>query len=367
MKRKFQGLVIVILAGVIAAGCTIKGEAEMQKTVIINDDVQLESSLTDSTLRVTHKATIPVTEKADYTGFHGDQIYYNEKGSTHSLNIHTQKAEVLTDHPFYSISEDGNRALSFVDDKIYVIDFASKEKKVIGKGDKDHYYFADGAGKEIIYVDTNEGIQIEVLDIEKGKTKKWDLRDTFKLDNFALNTIQRDKDGIYIVADSVKDEFGLYHLKNDDSIEVISDLPKVDRSMDTYQFVDVETIIFNDTYDGKTGIYLMNVKTKVVTQLVAGGEDEEGVWVPFYKLSPDKSKILFDTPVQVEDGYKTNVYMAELKDGQVSNTLRIMENADLYTVISMSGYWSADSKTAYISTTKPGGETIDAIEVFQLQ
>lgn len=59
--------------------------------------------------------------------------------------------------------------------------------------------------------------------------------------------------------------------------------------------------------------------------------------------------------------------MAEFVDDQLVNTVRIMENADLNAVIMLSGHWSADSTTAYVSTYTPGIEFIDPIEVFTIQ
>jgi len=88
MKRKLQGLTILTLASIVAAGCSLTGKADMQKTVTINENVQLESSLADSSLAVTHEKTIPLPIKADYTGFQGNKIYYNQNDGTlkHSLS-----------------------------------------------------------------------------------------------------------------------------------------------------------------------------------------------------------------------------------------------------------------------------------------
>ena len=54
-------------------------------------------------------------------------------------------------------------------------------------------------------------------------------------------------------------------------------------------------------------------------------------------------------------------------NGKISNPSLIMQNADLFAVISYTGYWSQDSNTVFISTSIPGEETIDTIEVFQIQ
>lgn len=369
MKRKLQGLTILTLASIVAAGCSLTGKADMQKTVTINENVQLESSLADSSLAVAHEKTIPLPIKADYTGFQGNKIYYNQNDGTHLINAETLVKSKLADKPFFALSENGNRALSFFDEKIYVLDFETNTEKLIGHGDGTEtylYYFADAEGKEVIHVNSSEGLTVQVFDVDSSEVATWDLTDQFELNGFTLTSIKRDADGIYVAADSLENGYGLYHLDPEGKIKTISSLENIE-SLDTYDFIEPTKIIFNDIYKGKSGIFIMDLLTSEVTQLVAGGKDEEGIWIPFYKLSPDHSKILFDTPVQVGKEYKTNVYMAELVNNQLANTVRIMENADLYAVISSTGFWSPDSKTAYISTSKPESELIDAVEVFTLQ
>ena len=53
-------------------------------------------------------------------------------------------------------------------------------------------------------------------------------------------------------------------------------------------------------------------------------------------------------------------------DGQVTNSVRIMENADLSSVNSYSGDWSEDSNTAYITTSKDNHEHVGNIAVFKV-
>lgn len=45
MKKNLQGLAILMLASVVTTGCSLTGAANTQKTVTINENVQLESSL----------------------------------------------------------------------------------------------------------------------------------------------------------------------------------------------------------------------------------------------------------------------------------------------------------------------------------
>ncbi|MFJ7735397.1 TolB family protein [Lysinibacillus sp. NPDC097287] len=366
MKRKYLGIAALTVASIMAAGCSLSGEANTQETVTINEDVQLDSSLADSKLAVAHTSTIPVTENADFRGFRGEHIYYTKNGTTNTLNLDTQEESKLADQEFFALSENGNRALSRIDDQMYVLDFATKTEKLIEEGSEEYLYFADDKGKEIYYVEFRDKFQVHVINVDSSEVETWDLTNILKWDNFSLTSIKQDDEGIYVVGDSIENGFGLYHVNHDGKMKTIANLTDIE-SMDHYDFIDSNKIIFNDTYKGKTGIYLLNLESNEVTQLVAGGKDDEGIWTPFYKLSPDKSKILFDTPVQVGDEYKGNVYMAELVNDQLVNTVRIMEQAELGSVIMNSGHWSSDSKTAYISTSKPRSMIIDAIEVFTIQ
>ncbi|WP_339252458.1 hypothetical protein NSQ43_01505 [Sporosarcina sp. FSL W8-0480] len=370
MKRKWYGLALLAVSSMMAAGCSISGEAA-SKTVTLSNNVKLESALDDSQLLIKHEATIPIEIKADYTGFKGNQLYFNQHDATYLYDVESKNQKKVMSAPFYMLSEDEHRALSHVNEKFYVHDLQNGTKKLIGEGPDEYLtYFGDSIGSKVIQVNyTSEEFSVEKTVLETDQKYSWDMNELFDTsgsNGLTLNTFQSSDEGIYIVGKSIKEGFGLYHLLDNGDVEQVSSLEGI-TSMDRFQFLDEQTIIFNDEYKGKTGIYTLNLSTGDVTQLVAGGKDKEGIWVPFYKLSPDKSKILFDTPVQVGKEYKTNVYVAEFVEGQLSKPTLLMQNADLYAVISMTGYWSDDSSTAYISTTVPGNDTINAIEVYSIQ
>ena len=72
-------------------------------------------------------------------------------------------------------------------------------------------------------------------------------------------------------------------------------------------------------------------------------------------------------PVQVGEEYKSDIYVAELKDGELVDDTRIMDNVDVYGVISLSGGWSADSKTIYVKTGAESDEYVGDIAVFAVK
>lgn len=378
MKRKIQGFTMLAIVTVFAAGYAIQSKADTEKTVTITEDVRLESSLSDSAIGVSHEGTIsveiPVSETSNYTGFLGNQIIFNRDGATNRVSIPDLEESEIAAHEFNEVSENGKRALSRDGAQVYVVDFESgTEKEIMSGAEMDEYYFADAEGNEVIHImDTSEKIQIQTIEVATLKIENWDLTSLFKLDGLYLSNILKDKDGIYLTGESIDQGPGLYHLNYDGELRLIIALPESDSPIlgsviNSYDFLDPDNIIFNGMYNEKSGIFLMDLLSGEVTQLVAGGEDEEGIWTPSYKLSPDKEKLLFDTPVQVGDGYKTNIYMAEIMDGKLVNEVQIVGNADLYAIISMAGAWSADSKTAYVGTTTTEDKFIDAVEIFTIQ
>ncbi|RLQ90854.1 hypothetical protein [Planomicrobium sp. Y74] len=378
MKRKIQGFTMLAIVTVFAAGYAIQSKADTEKTVTITEDVRLESSLSDSAIGVSHEGTIPVeipvSETSNYTGFLGNQIIFNRDGATNRVSIPELEESEIAAREFNEVSENGNRALSRDGAQVYVMDLESGTEKEIGSGAAmDEYYFADAEGNEVIHItDTSEKIQIQTIEVATLQIENWDLTSLFKLDGLYLSNIRKDKDGIYVTGESIDQGPGLYHLNYDGELRLIIALPESDSPilgsvMNSYDFLDPDNIIFNGMYNEKSGIFLMDLLSGEVTQLVAGGEDEEGIWTPSYKLSPDKEKLLFDTPVQVGDGYKTNIYMAEIMDGKLVNEVQIMGNADLYAIISMAGAWSANSKTAYVGTATADDKFIDAVEIFTIE
>lgn len=371
--RKIQGFTMLAFVTVFAAGYAIQSKADTEKTVTITEDVRLESSLSDSAIGVSHEGTIPieipVSEASNYTGFLGNQIIFNKDGATNRVSIPELEKSEIAAREFNEVSENGKRAISRDGAQVYVVDFESGTEKEIGTdAEMDEYYFADAEGNEVIHIShTSPKIQVQIIEVDTLEIASWDLTRQFEIDGLVLSNIQRDTNGIYVTGTSVERGFGLYHLNHDGEMKTVSTLPDVEMGLESYEFIEPNKIIFSDAYRGKTGIYLMDLLSNEVTQLVAGGEDEEGIWTPSYKLSPDKEKLLFDTPVQVGDGYKTNIYMAEIIDGKLANEVQIMGNADLYAIIKMAGAWSADSKTAYVGTTTSEDKFIDEVEIFTIK
>ncbi|MFC5590673.1 hypothetical protein ACFPRA_17340 [Sporosarcina soli] len=365
MKGKRKGLAFLVAVSILAAGCSTHGNAQIQETVIVNEDVQLESSLADSNLEVSRQQDIEIGRNITNQKFHkviyGEKIYFNEEGKFYSLDFKTGEEKKLADQEVREISGNGNWALAYEEGKIFIHNLKNGKVQLLENGSPEDSRFV---GDEVAYFDYNTHT-LSLISIEKNETAIWDLS---KYEDATISSIKKTGDDVYIAARSEENGYGVYQLTDQGQINTVANFGGEDTQFNDFDLLQDGSLLFNGTYDGKTGIYYWDKTTNGVQQLVSGGKDSEGIWVPFYNLSPDESKIMFDMPVQIEGDFKTNVYMAEIADGQLTNSVRIMENTDdLYAVISLSGHWSEDSKTAYITTSKDNHERVGDIAVFQLK
>lgn len=354
-----------ILTGVLLAGCGTSTESESIK--VLSKDVRADTVVQESELKVMKSESLPISKAATYSGLAYEALYLNEDGATYRFDPMTKEKEKVADMEFYTISESGNKALANVKNKFFVLDLTTGQSKEIGQsGEQYEYYFADVAGEEVIHVKAEkQGYSVHLIDAETAKRTTWTLDDTFDFNGFTITGVRKGKESLYTALKNKDGEEGLYELRLDGEIQLITALKDIE-SLSTFDFLTDEKIIFNDLYKGKSGIYTFDLNTQEVVQLVAGGEDKEGIWVPFYLLSPDQTKMLFDVPVQVGDEYKTNVYVGELVGDQLTNITTVMTAADLYGVIPISARWSEDSQQVYIATNERPNDTIETIEVFQI-
>lgn len=362
MNKKWSRLAWVALASLVVAGCSPQGNAEMQETIVINEDVQLESSLADSSLDVSRQQDIEVGRKITYSGSiresNDKQMYFNENGKLHSLDLRTGEEQQLAEREAFDVSENRNWAMSYEDGEIFSHNLKNGEMQLLGKGSPEDSTFI---GDKAAYFDYNAQQLIE-MSMEKDEMAAWDLSN---YPDATISSIRKIGDDVYLAARGEEEGFSIHRLGNQGKIIPVVNLEGKGTSFSYFDILQNGSVIFNGDYNGKTGIFYWDQKTNGVQLLVSGGKSKEGIWTPFYNLSPDESKILFDTPVQIGDDFKTNVYMAELVGGQLTNSVRIMENANLHAVISYSGDWSEDSKTAYITTGKDNGD-IGNIAVFKV-
>lgn len=355
MDKKWSRLAWLALASLVVAGCSAQGTTE---TVVINDNVQLESSLADSSLDVSRQSDIEVKREIAYTGIFSESnektVYFNENGNFYSLDLETDEEKKLAEFEVIEISDDGQSVMSYEDGELYVHNLQNGEKYFVVDGSPERTRFM---GDKVADYTTK---LLSLIDIEEKETFVWSL-DMYP--DATISSLKKGKDGVYLAARS-EDGYGVYLLSNQGEKLPIVEFLGEDTSFIEFDVLQNGSVIFNGDYDGKTGIYYWDKETNEVEQLVAGGKDKEGIWTPFYNLSPDETKILFDIPVQIKDAYKTNVYMAELVDGQLANSVRIMENASMFAVILYTSHWSEDSNKLYIMTSDLDKESVGNMAVF---
>lgn len=368
MNRKLKVIALMALATVLTAGCSIQGNAQSGKNIVIEEDVQLESALSDSSLEVQRLNDIEIEDDIPNTGFYqgdgGETIYYNENGELHTYKISTKEKRKLLEGENIVVSKNGKKAMilpskgkeavvhNFTNGKIDKI-------KIVSPWDT---FFIDEKGNEIASFDVNAN-KLQIIQVDSKETKEWDVSE---FDTYSLTSTTKAENDYYISARSKADGlYGVFKLSDQQTIEKVFSVPDKDQ-ISTIHILKNNNIIFEAMSKEQSGIYLFNQENNEVQQLIAGGKDDEGIWTPSFILSPDESKIMFNTPVKHEGTYKMNVYMGELINGKLENTVRILENANLYAVISITGHWSKDSKTAYIVTPREDSEYVGSLAVFQV-
>lgn len=363
-KGKFKGIAVLMLLSLITTGCTVQGNAKSPETVIVKKDVQLESALADSKLSVARQDDLAIGVSIPGEGireyFNGDRIIYLDKGKLNAWSMQNKTVQQLTDENITEISADGHWGLSQeANGQTFLHNLKNGEKQLIGKVSPEDITFI---GNDLMYY-VYETNTIRLLNVQLDELATWYL-DGFE--DFSTSRVTKGKDRLYTALRNPEGNVGIYRLAENGDMENIVTLAGEGMYFGDFTILQDGSVIFQGDYDGKVGIFHWNRETKEVQQLISGGEDSEGIWIPSYQLSPDESKIMFNTPVQVKDHYKTNVYVAEIINGKLTNAVQILENADLYAVISLSGHWSADSKMMYVTMTDEQSVNVDRIALFQL-
>lgn len=181
--------------------------------------------------------------------------------------------------------------------------------------------------------------------------------------------VKKVRNDLFLIASSEKDGYGVYQLKDQGKVDHVTRVLGVDRPPLEVEFLKSNTALFNGRVDGIHGIYLLDFATGHMEELVPRGASTEGKRFPLptFSLSPDESKIIFSTFVQVEDDYKSNVYIGEIAEGGLVDTLRIMEHTDLYAANPISGAWNKDSKRVYIEISNENEAILETVAVFEVE
>ena len=373
IKNKWTAAAALILVSSLTTGCSLNSEAQAQQTIVMNDDVQLDSLLADSTLQLTRKEDFVIDQTISYRdvmGIYQNKLHYEEDSSFYALDLRTKETKKLAEKEkinleehlpakkMFTFSPDGIKILSQEDGNVYVQNITNEEKKLVAKGTAKDFFFLDHQGNDVGTMDSDTNLR--VIDTAANDTSSYDLR---HLEITSISDVKKSENNVYLHVHTQKDGVMIYKIPSKGKPEVLLAFSGEKDTLAEFDVLQNGDIIFAGSYDGKGGIYYFDANKNEVKQLISGGTDSEGDWIPFYQLSPDEQKILFDMPVHVQEEYKSNVYMAELKDKQLTNSTIIMEKADLPAVISLTGFWSSDSHIAYVMTDNDSKQKLSSFAI----
>ncbi|MFE8699609.1 hypothetical protein ACFYKX_03110 [Cytobacillus sp. FJAT-54145] len=371
-----KGLIGVTLAVSVLTGCGVFDTAQGEgKTIVISDDVALQSTMEDAEVSLSKPEKVSLNEKITYQqllGVANEELYFVKNNSLYQSDLAGINPVKIEDIEVKELSKNHKKALSVENGKIKLYNLDTNEVVDLGnyKENDGDVGFADQEGNYICYYSFSTNNYI-LIDTETKKEKSLDFKKLFNKKDFSFERPTIYKDSIYLSTHTGKDGTALYKVSFDQKKEMILGFPHKGDQIARYDFLNDDTIIFNGTYNEESGIYVYNIKDQEINKIVSGGTDSEGTWTPFYSLSPDGKKLLFDTVVREDDKFFNNVYLAMLEDGKLTRNIRILEKAELPAVIALLGSWSEDSSTFFIPRTNKllGGydeEKIDYISVYEL-
>lgn len=356
-------------------GCSVQKEAK--KTVIVNEDVEKENSLADSSLKITRLDDIighEDTYEGFRKGFRGEKTYYSEDNNFFVFDVKTGKKEILIENQeVFRVSANADYVLSYIENEptdsevaVHNLQNGKMVSLTHGSFNDADYDFANAEGDEVASFNhlTNT---ITLENLETNKVKTWNMKGFDYVSAYYVKKVGND---LFLIASSEKDGYGVYQLKDQGRIDHITRILGVDLPPLEVAFLKNNTALFNGQVDGKHGVYLLDFASGHMEELVPRGISKEGERFPFptFSLSPDESKIMFNTFVQVGEGYKSNVYIGELVAGKLVDTVSILEDINLYSTSPLSGSWSEDSKMAYIDTWDPASVmNLETIAVFEVE
>jgi hypothetical protein len=350
-----KGILSLSLAVAALTGCATAHSQD--KTVVISDNVAIKSSMDDAEVAISKPQDITLTESVTYSemlGIHNDQLYFNRKDGLAKTSLTTGQTFQVKGRPFQEMSKDGRRAFYVDDAGIYVYHVDTDKIVRVADSTTNSVTFADPKGEYIAYFDSTDlsYVFIHTVTFEK---KKVDMQVQFPVSVYSIagGTVYKDK--IYMSFQHPEEGTAIYKLSANQK-ELILSFPHKEDRMVQFHIINDQLLVFNGTYNEESGIFFYEIDKQVVQKVVSGGKTTEGIWLPFYSISPDGTKILFDESAPEDGHFYTNVYLANIAGNQLSKSIRIIERAQFPAVISMLAHWKADSSAFYIPKSKQLGE-----------
>ncbi|MFV8828497.1 hypothetical protein [Alkalihalobacterium sp. APHAB7] len=154
-----QGILGVTLAVSVLAGCNTQGNVQGEgTTVIVSEDVILESIISDAKVAVSQPEQITLKENITYgelLKIEGEKLYYTKENSLFSTSIDGTNSTLIEQISAQQLSRNGKKALSVENNSAYVVTLETGKKKKVAELDENYGMLASLTQKEIIYFTMN--------------------------------------------------------------------------------------------------------------------------------------------------------------------------------------------------------------------
>ncbi|MEB1808499.1 MAG: DUF5050 domain-containing protein [Bacillaceae bacterium] len=372
-----KGILGVTLAVSVLAGCNTQGNVQGEgKTVIVSEDVVLESIISDAKVAVSQPEQITLKERITYgelLKIDNEKLYYTRENALFSTNIDGANPTLIEDIAAKQLSRNGKKAISVENNSAYVVTLETGKKKKIAELEENHgdVSFADPDGEYLSYYEFTDS-NLVLINTDTTEKTLYDFNQLFNSPrNFSFHSGTIHNQDVYLATHIQDEGSALYKLSADNQVEKVITLKNINDNIFDFEFLHDDLLVFNGIYDEEPGIFFYDLNKKAVTKVVSGGTSSEGTWIPSYSISPDGTKLLFNTILHKGDQFLDNVFIASIENNQLSKSIQIIQNAELPAVIKLLAHWNEDSSAFYIPRSDSseigyGDLKIDYISVYEL-
>lgn len=389
MKHRFAllGLSAALTAAALLSGCSDMSHAkDRQQTFTLSQDVRQDSLAADQSNALAPRQEYRLPDPISYRNLLSMREGYaliNGENFVDRLNLSSQQQTRLLNYRAAASSEDGSRLLYRQGKEVYLYSVESGRSWRIIELERElqddpmdvEAYFADKAGRYVIQ--KLAASKLQLIDTDQGTVLPLDLSAIFNTHSYGHGPLTFQNGQLFINISGDGLEHGLYKIAADGSsaVPVLLWPNQDDSASDRYEVLQDGSILFSGSYNKEKGIFRYDPSTGKAARLVAGTEGRNGGRTPFFSLSPDESKLLFEGIVERESASADDpdpdfIYAAELSGMELTHIQPVLEQVYLYAAIFLMSDWEMDSRTFSImlpdaSELKPS-EWIHSIAVYDL-
>ncbi|WP_270164701.1 hypothetical protein [Paenibacillus sp. SYP-B4298] len=388
MKHRFAllGLSAALTASLLS-GCSYMSHAkDRQQTFTLSQDVRQDSLAADQSNALTPRQEYQLPESISYRdllSIREGQALMNGENYVDRLDLASRQKTRLLNYRAAAGSEDGGRLLYRQDQELFIYSVQSGKSWKIAELEREPQddpmdvgaYFADKAGRYVIQ--KLAGDKLQLIDTDQGTALPLDLGTIFNTRSYGYGPLRYQDGQLYINIAGDGLDHGLYKFGADgQSATPVLIWPNQDDSAsDRFEVLRDGSVLFSGSYNKEKGIFRYNPSTGKAARLVAGTKGTEGGRTPFFSLSPDESKLLFEGIVEPESASTDDlepdfIYAAELSGMELTHIQPVLEQVYLYAAIFLMSNWEADSQAFSIKLPTAAGsepsEWISSIAVYDL-